>query len=150
MYVEVDDTVNELLTMGNVNMAYRLCKCKITCLSPHFKVVDDVLYNADMTSIISCLSEKTSFTIPSSVKSIGFEAFYHCESLQQITIPSSVISIGDWAFYNCHSLRQIIIPQGSRTKFEEMLPEYKNKLIEKNQIPDDFNNPLDDSDDLPL
>ena len=127
MYVEVDDTVNELLTMGIVNMAYRLCKCKITCLSPHFKVVDDVLYNADMTSIISCLSEKTNFTIP-----------------------SSVISIGDWAFYNCHSLRQIIIPQGSRTKFEEMLPEYKNKLIEKNQIPDDFNNPLDDSDDLPL
>ena len=103
--------------MGNVNMAYRLCKCKITCLSPHFKVVDDVLYNADMTSIISCLSEKTSFTIPSSVESIGFQAFSKCSSLQQI-----------------------IIPPGSRIKFEEMLPWYKNKLIEKNQFPDDTDN----------
>ena len=70
------------------------CKCKITCLSPHFKVVDNVLYNADMTSIISCLSEKTSFTIPSSVTNIGNYAFGNCKSLQQITIPVSVNKIG--------------------------------------------------------
>ncbi len=168
---------------------FALAECKITCLSPHFKVVDNVLYNADMTSIISCFSEKTSFTIPSSVisignvaflgceslqqitipksvksidkgafswckslrqitipesvKSIGNGAFSWCKSLQQITIPESVTNIGDEAFGGCESLQQIIIPPGSRIKFEEMLPMYKNKLIEKYQFPDD-------TDDLPF
>ena len=87
------------------------CKCEIICESPGFKVVDNVLYNADMTTLIAFLSDKKKFTIPSSVTSIGARAFYGCDSLEQIIIPSSVISIGDSAFTGCYSLRQIVIPE---------------------------------------
>ena len=38
------------------------CTCTITCHSPHFKVVDNVLYNSDLTKLISCLSTQSHFT----------------------------------------------------------------------------------------
>jgi hypothetical protein len=52
----------------------------------------------------------TSYTIPNSVTSIGFEAFRNCKSLTSITIPDSVTSIGDNAFYECTSLTSVTIP----------------------------------------
>ena len=131
------------------------CKCKIICNSPFFKVVDNVLYNFNMTKLLSFIStqDKYKFTIPSSVTSIedsafeessslqkiiippcvtniGENAFAYCYSLQEITIPYSVISIGNYAFYNCHTLQKINIPKGSRAKFEQLLPKHKDKLVE--------------------
>ena len=52
----------------------------------------------------------TSITIPNSVTSIGFQAFYNCTSLTSVTIPNSVTSIGEYAFYFCQSLTSITIP----------------------------------------
>ena len=52
-----------------------------------------------------------SIIIPSNVTSIEQQAFYNCSSLQSITIPSSVTSIGGYAFYNCFSLQSITIPE---------------------------------------
>ena len=48
--------------------------------------------------------------LPSSVTSIGKNAFYYCKSLESITISSSVTSIGDRAFVECTSLESITIP----------------------------------------
>ena len=36
-------------------------------------------------------------------------------------------------FDNCESLKNIIIPIGLRSKFEELLPEYKDKLVEQDR-----------------
>ena len=52
----------------------------------------------------------TSITIPSSVTSIGNYAFFFCDSLTSITIPNSVTSIGNKAFSNCKNLTSITIP----------------------------------------
>ena len=43
-------------------------------------------------------------------------------------------SIGGCAFYKCHNLKRIIIPNGTRGKFEKMLPNLKDKLVEQEQM----------------
>jgi hypothetical protein len=42
--------------------------------------------------------------IPSSVTSIGQEAFRACSGMASVTIPNSVTSIGNYAFYYCSAL----------------------------------------------
>ena len=65
---------------------------------------------ADMSHTFSgCTDLKIVPTIPSSVTSIGEEAFWRCLSLTSIEIPSSVTSI-EGAFKYCTSLTSIEIP----------------------------------------
>ena len=65
---------------------------------------------------------------------IGDLAFYECNSLQQLNIPQSVEAIGSENFMRCDSLQIINIPKGSKAKFEQLLPEYKDKLVEMSNI----------------
>ncbi len=56
----------------------------------------------------------TSITIPASVTSIGHWAFEDCDSLTSITIPASVTRIGYRAFYNCDSLTSVTFGENSQ------------------------------------
>ena len=70
----------------------------------------------DGTAEIRRYTGKTdNLTIPDTldghpVTSIGYRAFYSCESLKNITLPDSVTAIGDYAFNDCSSLTSITIP----------------------------------------
>ena len=48
--------------------------------------------------------------IPDAVTKIENEAFYDCNVLTSVILPSNLETIGSWAFYNCDSLKTIIIP----------------------------------------
>ena len=73
----------------------------------------------------------TSINIPDKVKYIGNWAFADCLNLNTIYIPDSVTVIDENAFEGCESLKEIIIHEGTRDKFEKLLPKYKDKLVER-------------------
>ena len=52
----------------------------------------------------------TGVTIPSTITSIGSDAFSECSGLTSITIPSSVSTIGNSVFNGCSALASVTIP----------------------------------------
>ena len=57
----------------------------------------------------------TSITIPNTVTSIGFGAFYNCGRLTSITLPNSLVEIENTAFAHCSSLTSIVIPSSVKS-----------------------------------
>ncbi len=47
----------------------------------------------------------------SKLKIIGKNAFYECETLENIIFPNTLTSIGDMAFFGCKKLTSIVIPE---------------------------------------
>lgn len=78
--------------------------------NPVFSSEDGVLFNKDKTEIIKYPSKKlrTEYIIPSTVVTIGDACFAGCE-LQSVTIPVSVKTIGFHAFWDCWELSQLNI-----------------------------------------
>ena len=93
--------------------AFASCSGLITvdANNPNYSSKDGVLFDKNQTTLIQCPVSKTgSYTIPSSVTSIGVYAFVSCKDLTSIAIPSSVISFRMGAFGDCSGLTSLIIP----------------------------------------
>ena len=69
----------------------------------------------DNTIIAYANASGTTYTIPDSVTTIGYQAFYYCYSLTSVNIPDSVTTIGSSAFYECDSLTSVNIPDSVTT-----------------------------------
>lgn len=79
----------------------------------NYKSIDGILYSKDSKTLIMCPEGISgSFTIPSSVTSIGRNAFHMCSKLTSVTIPNSVTSIGQSAFSNCSCLKSVTLFYG--------------------------------------
>ncbi|MBR3439790.1 MAG: leucine-rich repeat protein [Clostridia bacterium] len=73
-----------------------------------FCTVDGVLYTKDMTVLVSYpnLSEKSSFALPTKVKTIFDFAFSNSAALKEVTL-SSGVGIGSGAFFMCKNLTNV-------------------------------------------
>ena len=71
---------------------------------------DGALYSKSGDTLFLVPKKTAAFTIPSTVKCIGDEAFAFCDSLRSIVIPNSVTSIGKSAFARCTNLQSVVIP----------------------------------------
>ena len=82
-------------------------KCLVSYKYPANTVPDCSFYNPYLskgkTSLIAMI-------LPSSVTSIGSQAFMYCSNLTTINIPSFVTSIKNQAFFRCSSLTSITFP----------------------------------------
>jgi putative transposon-encoded protein len=89
----------------------RLTSITVDTQNSMYLSIEGILFNKNRTLLIQYPAGKQerSYTIPSSVTSIGNSAFELCIYLTSITIPSSVTSIGNSAFRLCTSL-SVTIP----------------------------------------
>ncbi|MDO4472979.1 MAG: leucine-rich repeat domain-containing protein [Bacillota bacterium] len=80
----------------------------------NYSAENDVLFNKDKTLLIQYLraKRKTSYSIPDTVREIGYSAFYNSSNLKSIWLPNNLESIADKAFCGCSSLTGITIPNG--------------------------------------
>ena len=105
---------NSVTSIGNEAFPYCSSLNSITVDSnnPNYMSIDGNLYSKDGKTFIQYAIRKkdTSFKIPSSVTSIGNNAFAVCSSLTSVVIPDSVTSIGVGAFDDCSSLTSVVIP----------------------------------------
>ena len=79
-----------------------------------FKAVDGVLYTKSQKTLIqypAAKSDKTSFSVPSGVTTIGQYAFYKNKSIVDVTLPETVNRIAKYAFEST-KLTNINIPSG--------------------------------------
>ena len=78
--------------------------------NPIYSSIDGILFNKLQTRVIQYPIGKanTSYTIPSSVTTIGTSAFRYCR-LTFVTIPNSVDTIWDFAFGYCNNLASVTI-----------------------------------------
>jgi hypothetical protein len=82
-------------------------------LNPSYSSVDGVLFNKSQTTLIECPGAKGGgYTVPSSVRAIGDNAFAYCTGLTNVTIPDTVTFIGVSAFSGCAGLTTMTIPSG--------------------------------------
>lgn len=79
-------------------------------------VENGLIFGPEHTSILFVTHTfESEYTIPSSVKSIGKEAFRKCEMLTSVEIPASVLTVGESAFRACSSLANFKIADGDTT-----------------------------------
>lgn len=74
----------------------------------------DSLISIEYSAFYGC-GNLTSVTIPENITSIENGTFAECSSLTNVTLPDSVTSIGEGAFGHCSSLKSITIPDSVKS-----------------------------------
>lgn len=100
--IEIPASVTTLGSSVFVNCT-SLDNIAIASDNPNYKVVDQVIYSKDGTTLVTA-PVVGSVTIPDTVTAISQYAFYYNKNLTEITIPESVETLGDGAFYDCTQL----------------------------------------------
>ena len=77
--------------------------------NPNFSSHDGVLYDKNVETLLACPGSKSSIDTPSSVTTIGDEAFGDCSALTSVSMPTAT-TIGNWAFASCDALTSVEMP----------------------------------------
>ena len=95
-----------------------LTKFFVSSTSSYYSVSDGILYDKNKTKIVKYPNAKTgSYTLLSSVSTIGAGAFYECSGITSFTIPRTVKTIEADAFYGT-GITTITIPSTVTTMGE--------------------------------
>ena len=110
--IDLPNSVKEIVNNPFVNCE-RLRTIGVAKGNKSYKVVDGVLFTADMKKLICypLASKGNQYVIPKGVEVIGEGSFYSCNQMISIEMPDSVRSIEKTAFAFCENLREINIPE---------------------------------------
>jgi hypothetical protein len=104
--VNISESVNEI----GSNPFVGLDSLAVTCESASFTIDAKVLYTADRTKLISCLTDAAMVIVPKTVQTIGDLAFSRRKKLRKIQFPDGLEHIGHDAFSDCDTLEEVVIP----------------------------------------
>ncbi len=95
----------------------KLTSINVDAGNTHYISTDGVLFNYAKDTLIQYPrgNNRTSYTIPTGVTTIGYNAFRQCTNLTSITIPDGITEIGERAFMDCSSLTSVTIPNSVTT-----------------------------------
>ncbi|MBR6706444.1 MAG: leucine-rich repeat protein [Clostridia bacterium] len=95
---------------------YSLKEIRVAPDSKHFRVVDGVLFDYEMETLLYHPQTiyDTVYYIPDTVRTIGIYAFDQCYTLGFVYIPDSVETIKACAFSECTNLRSVLMPDSVR------------------------------------
>ena len=93
-------------------------------------IIPDTVTKIGCNAFYACHGLK-SLVIPKGVTDIGWGAFYKCSELVIIELPTHLKKVEKDVFKECEKLSTLYIPIGTKERFEELLPEYKDKLVEQ-------------------
>ena len=102
---------------------------------------DGVLYNKEKTELIRYPQKKADvaeYEIPEGVEEIRNYGFYRNGNLQEVVFPESLKTIGDNVFYACESLTKADIPDGVESIGDYAF--YRCRRLEELQISDFLKN----------
>ncbi len=81
--------------------------------NPNYTSVDGVLYDKEITAVIYYPSGRSgSYTLPTTIKTIGARVFENTAEMNEIVFPATVESIGESAFQGCSKLERVVFEQG--------------------------------------
>lgn len=79
-------------------------------------VIDNkILYSADRTRLVSCLTDAAMVIVPKTVRVIGSLAFTRRAKLKKVQLPDGLERIGRDAFSDCDALEEVVIPASVKT-----------------------------------
>lgn len=87
----------------------------VNCQSAAFAVDAKMLYNADRTRLISCMTDASMIIVPKTVTTIGSLAFTRRSKLKKVQLPDGLDRIGRDAFSECDALEEMVIPASVMT-----------------------------------
>lgn len=100
--------------------------------NPDYSSNNGILFDKTQTTLIHCpISETGSYMIPSTVTSIGADAFQNCIGLNAVTILSTVSSIGNNAFKNLSHLKSINVYSSTPIDLSSSVTVFSNDTVTK-------------------
>ena len=116
--------------------ALRNC-LEVVCHSIHYKMVDDCLYSSDMKRVLYCSPKLASIIFPDTVTIIESGVFSRIYTemtsnnyLRSISLPNNLYIVDENDLAYCENLTSIYIPSDTKDRFEKLLPNYKDLIVE--------------------
>ena len=109
--ISIPSSVEKIDTAA-FSLSYELQAYHVAAGNQHYTVENGVLFNKDKSTLIAYPLKKqdTQYSVPSSVNTIDYGAFWWCETLTKIILPEGLTRISSEAFGSCTNLAEINIP----------------------------------------
>lgn len=100
----------------------------------HYKTIDGILYNKDVTTLISVPVgvDINHLIIPNSVTILEKNCLRNCENITELTLPDNLQSTGSYTFYGMTNLKIVHYKNNVYTKYQDLENALKQNGVEYN------------------